>query len=613
MVKSFKDLNFGAHDTIVDSLNDLNTTLGTKASQSDLGTLSNLTTTDKTSLVNAINEHTTQLAQIVLYNALNVKAPFGTSLTPAKGDGITDDQAAIQAAVDYLSSKGGGTLFLPQGNYKLLGTIVWHSNVSIIGAGIGKSILKTVGTGFAAITNTTDGTNDNPLANCAFMDFEIDGSGINDTTYNLGSKGIFILRMRRAIFKNLYIHDTGGSGLGCDFLDDSIIDSVIVENCGRLWSSGYVGGAGIGIGTGTWATKEGLVISNCHAINCGNYGIFCENQWLGTYSKFIKIVNCTVTGGRNTGISNKGNNNMIVSNCTISNNAQNGFSVEDESHECILENCIITDNGNNGVDINQRVQNYKIHNCIIARNAKRGIFVHNGWNNMLDITITNNELYGNLIGLTFGTNTDAALALTNVTVNNNKIFNNNAIAIEFGCVFINLTVNHNDVFNNGLNYGALYNGNYAFVFSANATFVQIVGNHIFDNQATKTQRKGIYQASGLTWDTVRIENNDVFGNISNGIELNGTNTNLVRKRNNGDPLIVENSGAATIPSGSTSVSTPHGLSITPDIKNVIVIPTNNMGNATKYWVSAVGAANIVINVNADPGTGGATFVWRIVS
>lgn len=41
----------------------------------------------------------------------------------AKGDGVTDDTAAIQAAVDVVMKSGGGTVFFPPGNYLINGTI----------------------------------------------------------------------------------------------------------------------------------------------------------------------------------------------------------------------------------------------------------------------------------------------------------------------------------------------------------------------------------------------------------------------------------------------------------------------------------------------------------
>jgi hypothetical protein len=52
-----------------------------------------------------------------------------------KGDGITMDTSAIQAAIDACTNKGGGTVYLPPGNY-LIGTITLKDNVTLhVGAG----------------------------------------------------------------------------------------------------------------------------------------------------------------------------------------------------------------------------------------------------------------------------------------------------------------------------------------------------------------------------------------------------------------------------------------------------------------------------------------------
>lgn len=75
-------------------------------------------------------------------------------------------------------------------------------------------------------------------------------------------------------------------------------------------------------------------------------------------------------------------------------------------------------------------------------------------------------------------------------------------------------------------------------------------------------------------------------------------------------LTFENSGTATIPAASTSIVVTHGLNAVPSDKNVLVTPTNNLGSATKYWVSTVGATTFTINVDADPGATTATFSWR---
>jgi hypothetical protein len=70
------------------------------------------------------------------YTALNVR-DFG-----AKGDGQTDDQAAIQNAIDTAGQAGGGTVYIPPGKYNLstpggnrAALVLRPSNVRLIGDG----------------------------------------------------------------------------------------------------------------------------------------------------------------------------------------------------------------------------------------------------------------------------------------------------------------------------------------------------------------------------------------------------------------------------------------------------------------------------------------------
>lgn len=57
----------------------------------------------------------------------NVKRDFG-----AIGDGVTDDRAAFQNAINILNITGGGSLFIPVGNYKIGSPgIVWPQNTQV--------------------------------------------------------------------------------------------------------------------------------------------------------------------------------------------------------------------------------------------------------------------------------------------------------------------------------------------------------------------------------------------------------------------------------------------------------------------------------------------------
>lgn len=78
---------------------------------------------------------------------LNVKKyPFN-----AKGNKFHDDSASIQSSINYVAKKGGGTIYLPHGTYKVTKTIYIPDNVTIIGEGQGEksTVIKYIGEGFA--------------------------------------------------------------------------------------------------------------------------------------------------------------------------------------------------------------------------------------------------------------------------------------------------------------------------------------------------------------------------------------------------------------------------------------------------------------------------------
>src|SRR5690606_14142763 len=113
--------------------------------------------------------------------------------------------------------------------------------LTFYGDGWGVSVLRPVGqaSGFCEQSTTHD---------VVFRDFEIDGSlqGTSDGSYDHTAKGFYIVPMRNAIFQNLYVHDTSGTGIGVDNLKNCYFINCLVERCGRLNPGTGPGGAGIG-------------------------------------------------------------------------------------------------------------------------------------------------------------------------------------------------------------------------------------------------------------------------------------------------------------------------------------------------------------------------------
>lgn len=72
------------------------------------------------------------------------------------------------------------------------------------------------------------------------------------------------------------------------------------------------------------------------------------------------------------------------------------------------------------------------------------------------------------------------------------------------------------------------------------------------------------------------------------------------------------SGSGTIPSGATSVVVAHGLSITPAAANLSLVQVGATSlNPGNLYVSALDASNITVSCYTDPGASGLPFTWKV--
>ncbi len=355
------------------------------------------------------------------------------------GNGGANDQPALAALVEQLGreyKKDGRprVLYCPPGEYLIAdATTIWKSGVSLLGAGAGATrfVLSADGkaVSLARFNEKLDGAGpDNPLVDCTFSMFEIDGSRVQLGSYDPRAKGLDMQYMVRAMFRDLYIHDCAATGLGCDHLQDSTILGVIASNCGRLNSGKDPGGAGVGIGIGGWGEIERLDIIDCIAVGNARHGIFVElQQGKPKRPRGLKILGCHCVDNRY-GISDWGAEGLIVTTCILCENHEVGFDVSAEGTAGIagrgglLAECLIDGNGRDGVSIGNTHGAYTVRSNRISHNGRFGYYEHNIQDDPQpgrEIAIESNEIWKN--GLD-GIRVEAPML--DATITGNRIRNN---------------------------------------------------------------------------------------------------------------------------------------------------------------------------------------------
>lgn len=154
----------------------------------------------------------------------------------AVGDGVADDTAAIQAAIDSIASAGalvydstvfrGGTIFIPRGTYRITAPITNTTpSISLIGEGSTATIIDNDHTGDAFVY----GDDVNELTQCRIVGIKIQGSAtsgrgfwgrifgsqceMNDVYINGGSIGIQLDDCYVSKYYNVWVRSTVSHGI----------------------------------------------------------------------------------------------------------------------------------------------------------------------------------------------------------------------------------------------------------------------------------------------------------------------------------------------------------------------------------------------------------------
>jgi hypothetical protein len=189
----------------------------------------------------------------------------------AKGDGTTNDTAAIQAAITAATANGQSTLYIPTGTY-IVKSQLNVSQCSVMGDGVYASIIK-AGSGFTGTNLMYVGS----LAqNLVYQDFQLDGN-----TGTASVKGILIegnvLHCRFSTIKisnctdvAMYIKN-GDSGTTRPSVN-TFIDLRIIDNASH----------------GLYITEgRGNTFLNCNFEQLGGIGVYVVGNAIDNPSEFL--------------------------------------------------------------------------------------------------------------------------------------------------------------------------------------------------------------------------------------------------------------------------------------------------------------------------------------
>ncbi|HGH0753312.1 TPA: right-handed parallel beta-helix repeat-containing protein [Klebsiella pneumoniae] len=426
---------------------------------------------------------------------------------------------AIQRAINWLSGKGGGIVYLPMAYYPLSTFIIPRSNVSIVGEG-DKSVLLPYKQNTAI---RFVGTLTNYLENVMMSNFTIEGENqvlLPGASYVPDIKGTYIKHWRNCVMDRVNMRNIGATALGNDMADNCAITRCYIENFGRLapnpgaagiWER-PLGASGIGIGTG--ALDDEPLFMAFNTVKTGtNFPMFLEPQGGGAARGAIALGNILMGGYAG------------LADCGV-----DGFQAIANQIRLNKFGILRYPGTNNSGKPGRRAQ---FISNIVDSNEEHGVYSYStktdpliGWNIYAHNQVTNNGKDG----MNFRyTNPD--VVLQNETIDNNHIAGNgrHGVNVEAAKAVINCDITNNKVWGNGQKEaGNGVNSTSAIPFTA----CSINNNKIRDTQTVPTQQYPVSLTGVLT--DVDISVNHCVGNVNNTINTpNAANQRVTKNINSG--------------------------------------------------------------------------------
>lgn len=396
--------------------------------------------------------------------ALWIKTPYrNAAYYGAVGDGVVDDTAALQAAINAAAAAGGGLVVLPNGKYKI------SSPLTIVTSGVslrGESVLGTeLLLASAAQDGIVLGDGSGTIENINVSDIAINvfsgtvktaGAGIKADKMNTCviekvriANQFWGINLRNSVLCYLnhvrILNPTAVNGRGV-YIDGTSGNDHYLSN---VFVSGNpaaqpLSGIEIKYSTGTWISNSGClstgiglllspdndmvvqhIFSTMNAFDtCASHGILIQGSGTGIVNRFFSVQDWASTCALNGVTINPPNGDgFSFLGLRALNNQQHGVQVL-KGNGLVMSTCRAEGNGGaavgtyHGIVLAGGVSEFMIQNCVSG--AKEGFPVVQGYGLAIttgsgnNFTVANNDFRGNLTGG----------LLDGATGSNGRIFNN---------------------------------------------------------------------------------------------------------------------------------------------------------------------------------------------
>jgi hypothetical protein len=501
----------------------------------------------------------------------------------AVGDGVADDTAAIQAAINTATT---ATVFFPRGTYKVTSTIIINRFCSLIGDGINSTIIQSSVVGASTLKQISTG-----CSGVTIQDLELIGNGLTgasgnghaidfvDPAIDSGThfpNGLFVKRVAIADFKGTGIRNNGSTTISaCGVIQvdgvQAVYEDVQVTNCGHGF---YL------------ELAQNAKLVNCNVVSCVKYGVIAYNCESVILDK-CNIINSgdgvqdstyPVAGFLSGNVLSHSNEDFVLTNSKLKNTSGTAqFVTKLSEGDVVTSNWIRSDN------------EFSVNNCVYAERSPGLSLIDNcfsfvapasGNGQLVTLynTQTNEPFSANIQGNTF-------MTVSGGTVDHNiKLLGNSNVRLFAGIAII------------GNQFGSRVAPSSATTITSDVVFdnCNVVDSRIENNvhyAPTDVTRINCYQVV----NSANLQDNRIAQNQAktNGGTITNVYTGLT-------PTIMRASATYDPPSISAGASATTTVTVTGAIMGQYAIASFSNSLASLTLTAYVSAANTVTCVFHNP-------------